>query len=85
MKKRYDFIARRITETLKEGETGVLFIHEKHMLQFPPDIEVFSVSPPALDEIRRWQRDRQAQAETEAEAASEPSPEPGKDQDKPAS
>ena len=29
------------------------------MVQFPGDIEVFSVAPPALDEIHRWQRNRQ--------------------------
>ncbi len=55
--KRYEHIARRIDETLKEGETGVLFIQEGHMVQFPPDIEVFSVAPPSLDELLRWLRE----------------------------
>ncbi len=58
LKKRYEHIAQRIDETLKDGEAGLLFIREGHMVQFPQDIEVFSVAPPALDEIRRWQRDR---------------------------
>ena len=58
LKKRYEHVARRIDETLKADEAGVLFIREGHMVQFPQDIEVFSVAPPALDEIRRWQRDR---------------------------
>jgi len=57
-RKRYKHIARRIDETLKANEVGMLFIGEGHMVQFPQDIEVFSVSPPALDEIHRWQRDR---------------------------
>ena len=56
--KRYEQIARRIDETLKANEVGMLFIREGHGVQFPRDIEVFSVAPPALDEIRRWQRDR---------------------------
>jgi len=60
MKKRYEYIARAIDETLKENETGILFIREGHAVQFPQDIEVFSVSPPALDEIHRWQRERLA-------------------------
>jgi hypothetical protein len=30
------------------------------MVQFPEDIEVFSVAPPALDEIHRWQREQMA-------------------------
>jgi len=58
---RYEHIARRIDETLKANEAGMLFIREGHMVQFPQDIEVFSVSPPALDEIHRWQRERQSQ------------------------
>jgi len=57
-RKRYQHIARRIDETLKGDEAGVLFIREGHLVQFPKDIEVFSVSPPALDEIHRWQREQ---------------------------
>ena len=56
-RKRYEYIAQRIDETLEADEVGVLFIREGHMVQFPQDIEVFSVAPPALDAIRRWQRD----------------------------
>jgi len=58
MKKRNEFMAKRISETLKDDETGLLFIKEGHSVQFPTDIEVFSVFPPALDEIHRWQRDQ---------------------------
>jgi len=57
-RKRYEHVAQRIDETLKANEVGILFIQEGHMVQFPQDIEVFSVAPPALDEIHRWQRDR---------------------------
>jgi len=59
-RKRYEHIARRIDETLKANEVGILFIREGHLVQFPQDIEVFSVVPPALDEIHRWQRERLA-------------------------
>jgi len=58
LRKRYEHIARRIDETLKANEVGILFIREGHMVQFPRDIEVFSVAPPALDEVHRWQRNR---------------------------
>ena len=58
LRKRYEHIAQRIAETLKDSEVGMLFIREGHMVQFPQDMEVFSVVPSALDEIRRWQRDR---------------------------
>ncbi len=51
---RYEHIARRIDETLGEDQAGLLIISERHQVQFPPDIEVFYVSPPALDDLRRW-------------------------------
>jgi len=57
-RKRYEHIAQRIDETLPADEVGLLLIREDHGVQFPPDIEVFSVAPPVLDEIHRWQRDR---------------------------
>lgn len=56
--KRYEHMARRIDETLQEDEAGLLFIGEEHRVQFPQDIEVFYVSPPALDEIHRWLREQ---------------------------
>ena len=53
-RQRYEHIASRIDGTLGENETGLLLISERHQVQFPSDIEVFYVSPPALDEYRRW-------------------------------
>jgi hypothetical protein len=63
-KKRNGFIANKINETLKDDEAGLLFIREEHSVQFPNDVEVFSIFPPALDEIHRWYRD-QARLKTE--------------------
>jgi len=57
-RRRYQHIAKTIDETLKAGDVALLFIREGHMVQFPGDIDVFSVAPPALDEIHRWARDR---------------------------
>jgi len=59
-KKRNEHIARQIDETLKTDEIGVLFMREGHQVQFPSDIEVFYVAPPALDEIKRWLREHEA-------------------------
>lgn len=87
-KKRYDHISSRITETLKGHEAGILFIREGHQIQFPATIEVFSVSPPSLDEIHRYLRNAQEmsrqQYQPEEEAvkpekpikAEEPAPKP---------
>jgi hypothetical protein len=57
-------MATKIRETLEDDEAGLLFIREGHSVQFPSDIEVFSIFPPALDEIHRWYRD-QARLEIE--------------------
>jgi hypothetical protein len=57
-KKRNEFMAKKISETLKDNEAGLLFIREEHSVQFPGDIEVFNIFPPALDELHRWYRDQ---------------------------
>ena len=67
LRKRYQHITDKINETLKTDEAGMLMIREGHMVQFPQDIEVFAVAPPVLDEIHRWQRERQ-QTETKEES-----------------
>ncbi len=55
-RKRYEFISKKINETLQPGETGLIFIREDHRIQFPNDVQVFHIAPPALDEIHRWLR-----------------------------
>jgi hypothetical protein len=70
-RKRYEHISKKIDETLQTNEIGVLFIREGHLVQFPEDIEVFSISPPALDEIHRWFRDRTSVKEPEGDSKSE--------------
>jgi len=64
-RKRYQFISKTIDETLKPDDVALLFIREGHLVQFPSDIEVFMIAPPALDEIHRWARDRAAKREKE--------------------
>lgn len=57
-KKRNEHIARRIDETLKTDEIGLLLMREGHQVQFPADIEVFYVAPPGLDAVNRWFSER---------------------------
>jgi len=71
-KQRNEFMAKKISETLKDDAAGLLFIREGHSVQFPSDMEVFSIFPPALDEIHRWYRD---QARLEIEKLAEESKE----------
>ena len=58
-KKRNEYIASKIDETLKADEIGVLLMRENHQVQFPQDLQIFYVAPPALDEIKRWIRERE--------------------------
>lgn len=66
-KKRNEHIAKQIDETLKDVEAGILFMREGHQVQFSADIQVFYVAPPALDELKRWARERETRASTEEE------------------
>lgn len=66
-KKRNEYIARKIDETLEENEIGLLLMGENHQVQFPSDIQIFYVAPPALDEIKRWLREREGKPDQEPE------------------
>jgi hypothetical protein len=56
-KKRNEYVVNKIAETLQDGEAGLLFVLENNQFQFPSDIEVFYIAPPALDEIHRYLSD----------------------------
>lgn len=56
--KRNQFMASRLDETLQDDEVALLIIGQNHAVQFPPDIQVFYVSPPSLDAIQRLLREQ---------------------------
>jgi len=70
-KNRNEFISKCLDETLETEEIGILFMGEGHKVTFPSDIEIFYISPPALDEIERWFRNREAQHSRKNENATE--------------
>ncbi len=72
-RKRFEHIGACIDETLKEDETGALFISEDHRVQFPADVQVFYVAPPALDALKRWINDQMQAAARSVQQAAEPS------------
>ena len=75
---RYEFIASRIDEALKPAELGIMFLRQDHRVQFPQDIQVFYVSPPALNDINRWIEDQMRQyAQQAAQQAQQPPAEDG--------
>ena len=63
-KRRNVHLAKQIDKKLKKDEIGILFLREGHQVQIPSDIQLFYVAPPALDEIKRWLRDREAEKQT---------------------
>ncbi|MDI6806231.1 MAG: hypothetical protein QMD14_00235 [Candidatus Aenigmarchaeota archaeon] len=69
VKRRYETLAKRIDETLKDGEAGMLLMRDDERIQvqpqLPSDITVFLVHPPAFEEINRWLRDRPTQKSEE--------------------
>ena len=67
-------MSSRIESTLGQGEVGLLVVSERHQVQFPADVEVFFVAPPALDEFRRCMEDWAARqrASQSASVAAEP-------------
>ena len=58
-KKRNEYVAGKIGQTLGPDEIGLLLIREIKQLKLPADIQVFYVVPPALDEINRWLREQE--------------------------
>ena len=62
-KKRNEYMAAKIDETLETDEIGVLLMRENHQVQFPSDIQVFYIAPPALDGIKRWLREQETKSE----------------------
>lgn len=53
-RRRYQAMRDAIDATLGAAETGLLLVNERHQIQFPADVEVIYIAPPALDEFRRW-------------------------------
>ena len=51
---RYEKIGSRIDETLGDNEVGLLFIGERHQVQFAQDVEVLYISPPAQADFQTW-------------------------------
>ena len=60
MQKRDVYITKRIDDTLKDNESGILFIRENNNLKFPSGIGIIRVQPSVLDDIHRCLRDFQS-------------------------
>ena len=67
--KRNTDMAKKLDETLKEEDIGILLMREGHQVQFPSDIQVFYVAPPSLDEIKRWVREREEKLQNQFDEA----------------
>ncbi len=60
-KRRYSNILTNISTTLPANEVGVLIISQDHQVQFPEDIKVFYIAPPALNQIESYIREQTTQ------------------------
>jgi hypothetical protein len=67
--RRNEDIAKRLDDSLQDDEIGILLMREGHHVRFPADIDVFYISPPALDEIKRWIRTREEELQAEMQKA----------------
>ena len=65
--KRDEAISKKIDESLKNDELGLVLLREEHRAQFPSDIQVLYVSPPSLDAIMRYMRDKFGKSPQEAD------------------
>ncbi len=61
--RRNEGLTKTLDESLHGDEIGLLLMREGHQVQFPSGIDVFYVSPPSLDEIKRWLRSREEESE----------------------
>ena len=77
-KRRYELMGKRIDETIGTGQIGLLIIGQDHQLQFPSDMQVVYVAPPALNALHHWFQDQEyADREGGGEASEEGAPEGG--------
>jgi hypothetical protein len=64
-KKRNSRLTKIIDDTLQPNEIGLLMMRENHQVQFSTNIQIFYISPPALDEIKRFIREQETKAKSE--------------------
>lgn len=61
-KRRDEYIVKRIDETLKKGEVGILVMRDENRIRIQSklqsDIHVFLVHPPALNDLSQWIKER---------------------------
>jgi hypothetical protein len=82
-KKRNEAISRKIDQTIKENQSAILIMGESHQVSFPADIQVFYISPPALDELKRWLRDYESRPKDTPPAENEQDKKDSPSQDTP--
>ena len=63
--KRSADVLKIINDSLKDDDSALLVMSEGYHIQFPNDIKVIYVSPPALNDIKRWVREYQEKTQNE--------------------
>ena len=86
--KRWSHASTIIDSTIPKDEAALLIVNENHKIQFPEDIQVFYVSPPSFDSVKRWVDDQirlmvEAQRNSANVAGNEPAKTPDKAKEEP--
>lgn len=68
--RRNQIMAERIDADLQDEEAALLLVSQDHALRFPTDVQVFYISPPALEAVRRLLREESARAKEDPERQS---------------
>lgn len=71
--KRNQAVVEQIDKTLQEGQTGLLIMNEadRKRIQFPSDIHIFTIHPPALEELYQWQKEQRRNIEQQMKEQTE--------------
>ena len=83
--KRWSHASTIIDSTIPKDEAALLIVNENHKIQFPEDIQVFYVSPPSFDAVKRWvdnQIKLMVEAQRKSSDVTENEPEKTSDKDK---
>ena len=86
--KRWSHASTIIDSPIPKDAAALLIANENHKIQFPEDIQVFYVSPPSFDSVKRWVDDQirlmvEAQRNSANVAGNEPAKTPDKAKEEP--
>ena len=83
--KRWAHASKTIDELIPKDDAALLIVNQNHKIQFPEDMQVFYISPPSFDAVKRWvdnQIKLMVEAQRKSSDVTENEPEKTSDKDK---